>query len=72
LNSIVFRDAADGTVGLEDHACLTSQGKDVGRGEAGRASTQDRRLDCLALFVRQALVRFRAEIRVATTLRCRR
>lgn len=63
-------DAADRSVGLEDRAGLTPKGKDVRGGQAGRAATEDGRVDGLALFVRQALVRFRAEMRVATTLRC--
>jgi hypothetical protein len=63
-------DSADRSVGLEDRSGLTPKGKDVRRGQAGRTSTEDRRVDCLALFMGQALVRFRAEMRVATTLRC--
>jgi hypothetical protein len=70
-----LRDAADGSVGLEDRSGLATQPEDVCGSQPGRAAAEDRRVDGFALFVRKPIVRFRpklgAEATVGSPANCR-
>jgi hypothetical protein len=63
-----LRNAADGSVGLEDRSRFAAQPENVCSGQPGGASAEDRRLDGFALFVAKTLVRLRPEFGAEATV----